>query len=228
MSALRSYLIILGFSVLTSGVAWGQAPVPTPGATNPEALAAPPAQKKKPVKKSRKAGEVAGQRTLVDALDEKVPLEVGVQLRIFKQARKRKLEIERREGELSRRSARLTGLIKDVETRYKTLRMVQEELAASTESEGDIPEEDAVKAAAKDDKERAQKVAKLSKVLNKMKADEAAKMIPVMEEDLVVEVMSRLKPKQAAKILGKIDPTLAARLTGKMTTTTRGKKKKRP
>jgi len=183
---------------------------------------------KKAKKKLRKAGEVAGQRTLVDALDEKVPLEVGVQLRIFRQARKRKSEIERREGELSRRSGRLSELIKDVETRYKTLRMVQEELNVLVDAEGEVPEEEAVKANAKTEEERAKKVAKLSKVFNKMKADEAAKMIPVMEEDLVVEVMGRLKPKQAAKILGKIEPALAARLTGKMTTTERKKKRKRP
>lgn len=228
MNRLTLLLVVVVFVGMNVDRARAQAPVPAPENPAQVAPAMPATQKKKPVKKSRKAGEVAGQRTLVDALDEKVPLEVGVQLRIFRQARKRKMEIERREGELSRRSARLTGLINDVETRYKTLRMVQEELAAAVDADGDIPEEEAAKAAKNDDKERAQKVAKLSKVLNKMKADEAAKMIPVMEEDLVVEVMSRLKPKQAAKILGKIDPTLAARLTVKMTAPTRGKKKRRP
>ena len=200
------------------GLSWGQ---------EETAQAAPPPAKKKPKKQVRKAGEVAGQRTLVDALDEKVPLEVGVQLRIFKQARKRKVEIDRKEGELSRRSARLGELIKDVETRYKTLRMVQEELNAVVDSDGEVPEEEATKVNAKNKEERGKKIAKLSKVFNKMKADEASKMIPAMEEELVVAVMARLKPKQAAKILGKLEPKLAARLTEKMTTIEQ-RKKKRP
>ncbi len=198
------------------------------GAAQAQDTSANPSSKEKKPTKLRKKGEVAGQRTLVDALDDKVPLEVGVQLRIFKQARQRKQEIDKKEGELSRRSARLKALIDDVETRYKTLRMVQEELSSLVEEEDDIPtassDEDAQRAA----QERLEKVAKLSKVFNKMKADEAAKLIPAMDETLVVEVLSRLKPKQAAKVLGKIEPGLAARLTGKMTETERRKKRRRP
>ena len=57
---------------------------------------------------------------------------------------------------------------------------------------------------------------RLSKVFNKMKADEAAKMIPVMDEGLVIEVLARLKPKQAASILGKLEAKLAATLTTRM------------
>ena len=68
-------------------------------------------------------------------------------------------------------------------------------------------------------KERREQVARLSKVFNKMKADEAAKMIPVMDETLVVEVVSKLKPKQAASILGKLDAELAAKLTTRMAET---------
>ena len=39
-------------------------------------------------------------RTLVDALDEKVPLELGVQLRIFRQARQRRMKLNAWKGNL--------------------------------------------------------------------------------------------------------------------------------
>ena len=114
--------------------------------------------------------------------------------------------------------------MRSVEARYKTLRMVQEELSAMNDSDDKLkrPQRERTRL----EKERETKVAKLSKVFNKMKADEAAKMIPVMEEDLVVDVMSRLKPKQAANILGKIKPEKAARLTVKMTMA-KGRRKKK-
>ena len=194
----------------------GKGKPPPPATQTPKAKAA---SKKKTSKRK-------GRRTLVDALDEKVPLEVGVQLRIFKQARKRKAEIDRREGQLDRQAARLKTIMRSVESRYKTLRMVQEELSALNEAEDNMPEESTAKENKRIEKEREAKVAKLSKVFNKMKADEAAKMIPVMEEDLVVDVISRLKPKQAANILGKIKPEQAARLTVKMTMA-KGRKKKK-
>ena len=118
-----------------------------------------------------------------------------------------------------------TSLMKDVEKRYKTLRMVQEELKAMN----DAGEERRTKSPQKKirtEKKKQERIAKISKVFNKMKADDAAKMIPAMEEELVVEVMRRLKPKQAAKILGKIKPD-TARLTGKMAMAKREKKQAR-
>ena len=63
---------------------------------------------------------------------------------------------------------------------------------------------------------RTERVIKLSKVFNKMKADDASKMIPEMDEALVIDVLVRLKPKQAANILGKLEAELAAKLTTKM------------
>ena len=56
--------------------------------------------------------------TLVDTLDEKVPLEVGVQLRIFKQARERQLQRETN-MQLERRRLRLGQMLKEVESRYQ-------------------------------------------------------------------------------------------------------------
>ena len=158
------------------------------------------------------------QRTLVDALDEKVPLELGVQLRIFRQARQRRSEIERMEGELDRRSARLKKLIDDVQVRYKTLRMIQDELVVTAfenqESQRkEQPEVDDAQA----QKKKEEKVAKLAKVFDKMKAEDAAKMIPSMKLELVVAVIERVKPKQSAKILSKIDPEKAAKITGLLT-----------
>ena len=153
---------------------------------------------------------------LVDTLDDKVPLEVGVQLRIFKQARGRKMEIERLEGVLERRRVRLNQMLEEVEERYQSMRTLQDELTSRLQKSKSV---DPVAKRSMDlqkAKERREQVARLSKVFNKMKADEASKMIPVMDETLVIQVMTKLKPKQAASILGKLDAELAAKLTTMM------------
>ena len=153
---------------------------------------------------------------LVDTLDDKVPLEVGVQLRIFKQARGRKMEIERLEGVLERRRVRLNQMLEEVEERYQSMRTLQDELTSRLQKAKSV---DPVAKRSMDlqkAKERREQVARLSKVFNKMKADEASKMIPVMDETLVIQVMTKLKPKQAASILGKLDAELAAKLTTMM------------
>ena len=170
-------------------------------------------EKDKPQAASSKDGE---SRILVDTLDDKVPLEVGVQLRIFKQARGRKLEIDRLEGVLERRRIRLKQMLEEVEERYQAMRTLQDELAAQLKQSKSVDPVQKRSSDLKKAKERREQVARLSKVFNKMKADEASKMIPVMDEDLVIEVMAKLKPKQAASILGKLDAELAAKLTTRM------------
>ncbi len=189
--------------------------------------AKPPAKQAEPEKPKAEAPTrgLPGRRTLVDTLDEKVPLDVGVQLRIFRQARDRKAEVDRMEGMLDRRSARLKMLMTDIEARYKTLRMLQSELAAQASEEASRAPEEAAASDQEMAAERADKVVKLSKVFNKMKVEDAAKMVPSMDEALVVEVMAKLKPKQAAKILGKVEPEVAARLTGKMAAVKKKRKK---
>lgn len=155
-------------------------------------------------------------RTLVDTLDEKSPLEVGVQLRIFKQARARKLEIDRIEGAMERRRMRLNQMLKEVEERYQSMRVLQDELTAQLKASKTGDTNQQMKSKEQASRERKEQVIRLSKVFNKMKADEAAKMIPVMDEGLVIEVLARLKPKQAASILGKLEAKLAATLTTRM------------
>jgi len=159
---------------------------------------------------------MAGERTLVDQLDEDQPLEVGAQLRIFRQARKRRSEIERMEGMLDRRARRLDEIQLEIESRYKTLRMIQEEIAASANDASAVPVEDAIEAEEKVREARQDKVKKLSKVVDKMKAADAAKMLGVMDESLVVDVMLLVKSKSAARILGEMDPKQAARIGEKM------------
>jgi flagellar motility protein MotE (MotC chaperone) len=171
------------------------------------------AKKAKPNAASLKDGD---SRILVDTLDDKVPLEVGVQLRIFKQARGRKLEIDRLEGVLERRRIRLKQMLEEVEERYQAMRTLQDELSAQLKQSKSVDPVQKRSSDLKKAKERREQVARLSKVFNKMKADEASKMIPVMDEDLVIEVMAKLKPKQAASILGKLDAELAAKLTTRM------------
>ncbi len=162
-------------------------------------------------------GGAVGERTLVDDLDEDQPLEVGAQLRIFRQARRRKAEIERMEGQLERRARRLATIEEEIASRYKTLRLLQEELVARTadpNAGADAAEVERQEAEARE--ARADKVKKLSKVVDKMKADDAAKMLSVMHEPLVVDVMLLVKSKVAARILGEMDPEQAARIGEQM------------
>ncbi len=182
------------------------------------------AKKADPPKKRKRDGSkddvvaMAGERTLVDNLDEQVPLEVGTQLRIFKQARKRKAEIERMEGMLNRRSRRLERLMLDMESRYKTLRLLQEELTTFISKKGrSRGAEDSGDPKKKSSHE--EKVARFAKIFDKMKADDAARMLPNMDDKLAADVIRRLRPKQAAKVLGKVDPELASRLSAQMTGT---------
>ena len=202
----QRYLSVLLFLLLPC---WAQAQAPAAPA-KPKANAD---GAKKATSSSQRGQE---KRTLVDTLDEKVPLDVGIQLRIFKQARSRKLELERLEGNMERRRKRLKQMLTEVEERYQTMRTLQGELTSQLKASK--PEDPAARKA--NDERRAnarmEQVIKLSKVFNKMKADEAAKMIPVMDESLVVDVLARLKPKQAANVLGKLDAELAAKLTTKM------------
>lgn len=161
-------------------------------------------------------GGVAGERTLVDDLDEDRPLELGAQLRIFRQARRRKAEIERMEAQLDRRARRIKAIEDEIESRYKTLRLLQEELAAANAEHAGIPQASIEARAAEEAAAREDKVRRLSKVVDKMKADDAARMLGVMDEALVVDVMLQLKSKQAGRILGEMDPTQAARIGERM------------
>ena len=88
------------------------------------------AEKKKPSAQGEKM-------TLVDTLDEKVPLEVGVQLRIFKQARERQLQLEKQTSQLERRRLRLGQMLKEVESRYQNLRVIQDELTQKVNNDKD-------------------------------------------------------------------------------------------
>ena len=126
------------------------------------------------------------------------------------------MEIERLEGVLERRRVRLNQMLEEVEERSQSMRTLQDELTSRLQKSKSV---DPVAKRSMDlqkAKERREQVARLSKVFNKMKADEASKMIPVMDETLVIQVMTKLKPKQAASILGKLDAELAAKLTTMM------------
>ncbi len=203
--------------VFTSTGELGAQPAPKAGAGSAAGKKSAPKPRKRDGSKDDVVA-MAGERTLVDNLDEQVPLEVGTQLRIFKQARKRKGEIERMEGMLNRRSRRLERLMLDMESRYKTLRLLQEELTTFISKKGrsrssDDPGDPKKKSS------HEEKVARFAKIFDKMKPEDAARMLPNMDEKLAADVIRRLRPKQAAKVLGKVDPELASRLSAQMTGT---------
>jgi len=161
----------------------------------------------------------------IDALDPERPLGQGARLRIFKQAQARRRALDRREKLLLRRIKRLEAVQADVQSRYKTLRMLQEELVAlSADDEEDRGDEEAEKRRQAEEKVRKKRVRKLAAEFNKMKPDAAAKVTEQMDQDLSVEILLRLKDRQAAKILGKLQPKLAAKFSEDMA---QQKKKKR-
>lgn len=163
--------------------------------------------------------------TLIDVVDESKELEIGVQTRIFEQARERRDEIETLEKRLKRRHARMSKLIEDVEDRYKTLRMIQEEASRIVDGEQTAKKDSKEDAAKKE--ERTKQIIKLSRFFSAMKAKEVAQVIPELDEDLVVEVLKRLKDKKAGKILDQLEKPLAGTLMMKMTGTKIKKKKKK-
>lgn len=203
-------LALLALLIAAPAAAQGPAD-PDPAAPDPPVEGADP-----PAPAGTDRGGMAGGRTLVDDLDEDQPLEVGAQLRIFRQARRRKAEIERMEGLLERRARRLTDIQTEIASRYKTLRLLQEEVAASEASGGVVTADELAAREAQAVQAREDEVRRLSKVVDKMKAAEAATMLAVMHEPLVVEVMLRLKPKQAGRILGGMEPEQAARIGEQM------------
>lgn len=199
----------------------------------------PPAlvDKKKPTNDKRPAvdrelDEAAKRAPLValenaDSLDPERPLGHGLHLRLFRQAQQRRRELDRREKELQRGVKRLRAVQTDVQSRYKALRMLQEELEVlAAEDEEDRGDADAERRRAEEEEIRKKRVRKLAAEINKMKADEAAKVLEVMDKELAVEILLRLKDRQAAKILGKLDPKLAAKLSEDMAQIQKRKRKR--
>lgn len=212
-------LVAAALAVPTHAPAQDPPPTPTP----PEAVpvTVPPIE--------GAATEARGMDdTTMDALEGDSAIDLADRMRIFKQARKREKEVEALEAALARKQQRLEAVKRDVEGRYKTLRMLQEELSAVVDEESRVPPDEA--AARKEAEEKAfeDKVRQLSKVFDKMKPAEAAKVIEQMDEKLVVQVLRRLKARQAAKVLGNVKPALAARLSEKMAQVERARKRRRP
>jgi flagellar motility protein MotE (MotC chaperone) len=164
----------------------------------------------------------------VDSLDPQRPIGHGLHLRLFRQAQQRQRELERREKAVVRKIKRLETIQADVQTRFKSLRMLQEELVAlASEDEEDRGDADAERRREEEERIRKKRVRKLAAEFNKMKADEAAKVVEQMDEDLSVEILLMLKDRQAAKLLGKLDPKRAATLSEKMAQTKKKKRGKR-
>ncbi len=213
--------------LLVAGVALAQpspAPEAAPSPATPEAETPAGEQGEGAMPTSTEVADPTDPAT-EDALDSERPLDRSTQIRIFKQARRRKEEVERLEGQLRRERMRLEAMQKDVVARYKALRMLQEEMEALARSNDEEPKgEEAERLRVEQEAARAKRVGKLAQSVNKMKAEEAAKMLESMDKQLVVEVLLKLKDRQAGKILGALEPKLAARLSEMMTDV---KKKKR-
>lgn len=64
--------------------------------------------------------------------------------------------------------------------------------------------------------ERDQSAAKLAKMYEAMKADEAAPILSGLDPDIVLDIMVRMKERQAAKIMAKMDPALAALISTRL------------
>lgn len=201
--------------MLLAGLAYAQPAAPGPAMADGETPATAAPEPAADDDSRAKMGPLALDD--VDGLDPERALGRGTHLRIFKQAQKRREEIQRLEKQLIRRTQRLNEVKLDVQGRFKALRMLQEELVAlADEDEADRGGADAERRRAEEEVVRKKRVRKLAAEFNKMKADEAAKVIEEMDEDLSIDILLLLKDRQAAKILGKLEPKLAAKLSEKI------------
>lgn len=70
--------------------------------------------------------------------------------------------------------------------------------------------------------EYTKKVAKLVKIIDKMKPVDTASVFSKLDDELVLQLLLRMKDRNAAKVLSQMPPSRAARLTAKLGSQTAG------
>ena len=123
--------------------------------------------------------------------------------------------------EHERKKGRLKRLRSEVVRRYKALRSIQDELAATiNRQEAEEAEEETDPAAEGTGESRVQEIRRLAKTYEAMKANQAASVIEVLVSDnklqLAVDVMKVIKPRKSGKILGALKPEIAAKVSERM------------
>ncbi len=162
-----------------------------------------------------KAGE-EGKASTSESDDDNT-LKIKDSIRILQSIEQQKRKITQSKEENERRMDRLNMLKKEVEGKYKALRLLQEELTDSIQQKKDKDEDGDEKTnSAQASAEKAAQIAQVAKIFDKAKPASAAKIAEEMDESLVVDVLRRIKASQAAKIMSNIKPELAAKITAKM------------
>ena len=146
-------------------------------------------------------------------------------LQVLQDGEAQKRLLLRQQEELQRQRERLGQLQEEVELRYKALRLVQAELAASLQQRN--PDEEGERErSAEDLAARQQEIARLSRIFEKMKPAAAARVVEEMDSELAVAVLGRINGRQAAKILANVPPQLAARLSTQMAGRNRARRRR--
>ncbi len=121
---------------------------------------------------------------------------------ILRDLRQRARELDRRDLVLTEREEALRALASVVEERMADLQAVRSEMLAKLEGEKSLTGE---------------RVGKLARMVDSMKATPAATMLAGMDEEVALAVLQRIKPKQAGKVLASMPPAKAQRLANRMT-----------
>lgn len=101
----------------------------------------------------------------------------------------------------------------------KQMKAIEKEIVKSLRATRELQralEDTLAKEKANKDKDKRQRLAKLIKIMNSMRAEDAAEVIPKMDEDLAVQILSALSGAKSSKIMGNLPPAKAAKLSSEM------------
>jgi len=101
----------------------------------------------------------------------------------------------------------------------KQMKAIQKEIIQSLEATRELQralEDTLAKEKASKDKDKRHRLAKLIKIMNSMRAEDAAEVIPKMEEELAVQILVSLSGAKSSKIMGNLPPNKAAKLSAEM------------
>jgi len=175
-------------------------PVPVVGGGGQKAEEAEGAEEKKPVKK----------KTMEELLNRPLPWEVprademgcsDEEILLLRDLRNRSHVLDRRGHALDERAAVLGKLEKEVATELVRLESLRAEILELLSGQ---------RAALK------QRVAKLSRMVDQMKAKDAAELLAGIDQGVALQVLQKIKPKQAGKVLGAMPAAKAQRLADKL------------
>ena len=161
-------------------------------------------------KKEEPAKEPKEKKSMEELLEAPLPWEVprageagcsDEEILVLRDLRNRDRVLARRSKALDERAAALEDLEQGVASEIVRLESLRAELLELL-----VGQRSALK----------QRVAKLSRMVDQMKAKDAAELLAGIDEGVALQVLQKIKPKQAGKVLGAMAPTKAQELADQL------------